>query len=687
MEEGLVGGRVALIAALAISLAAQAAHAQQTDANGRIVYEAAFFQPFSPANALQIVERVPGFNFDEGDDEVRGFSQAAGNVVINGQRPSSKSETLETVLTRIPASSVLRVELASGEQFGSDYAGKPQVVNIVLSGAGGLAGTAEATLYREFTGAIIPEGSASALIRRGPSTFNVAVNLRANATTENGTDRLTDLPGGAERELRIKMNRIKEPYATGSVSWALEDGDNRSAHLNASYGAGAFILNQTSHVIPRGAPERDDTLYNNYYARTIELGGDVTRPLAGGGIKLVGLITRRKRDRDDIATLMTTAGTALGGVSQNQKDWREESVARLSWTHPKLAGWTVEFGAEGALNRLESKVNLVQTDGAGNKTAVDLPIDDAVVKEYRGEVFANAGRALTRGIRLDLGVTYEASRLTVTGDAQAKRSLQFLKPKATIDWRSGVWHGQFTAQRTVAQLAFEDFISGADLGSDRVNGGNAELLPQRAWEFLASVDRPVLGDGRVKLDVGYNAVSLVQDRVPTPQGFDAPGNLGSGTEFIVRGNLDLPLGTVGVTGGRLSLYGSYVETSVRDPYTLRKRPFSGNSLFYFTANFRQDLGRFAWGLELEGNTSYTNYRRDETDELVGLMPQLDAFVEYRPTSKWTVVLGARNLTDAAVSRGRDFYTPDRRSPDPVIHEDRLRSTHVLGYITVKHSFG
>jgi hypothetical protein len=37
-----------------------------------------------------------------------------------------------------------------------------------------------------------------------------------------------------------------------------------------------------------------------------ELGGDVTRPLAGGAIKLVGLATRRKRDNFD-ATSSATA--------------------------------------------------------------------------------------------------------------------------------------------------------------------------------------------------------------------------------------------------------------------------------------------------------------------------------------------------------------------------------------------
>ena len=58
---------------------------------------------------------------------MRGFAGAAGNVVINGQRPSSKSDTLETMLARIPASRVLRVEVGPGDLFGSEYAGKAQV--------------------------------------------------------------------------------------------------------------------------------------------------------------------------------------------------------------------------------------------------------------------------------------------------------------------------------------------------------------------------------------------------------------------------------------------------------------------------------------------------------------------------------------------------------------------------------
>ena len=95
------GGFLPLAIAAAL-LPATALHAQDR-VNGRTVYPLAFFETFAPATALQIVQRVPGFRLEEIDQEVRGFAQAAGNVVINGARPSAKSDKLETILSRIPA--------------------------------------------------------------------------------------------------------------------------------------------------------------------------------------------------------------------------------------------------------------------------------------------------------------------------------------------------------------------------------------------------------------------------------------------------------------------------------------------------------------------------------------------------------------------------------------------------------
>jgi len=675
--------RLATLAALAACAAPASLAAQATDANGRIAYDAAFFRTFAPANALQLVARVPGFTLELPDEEVRGFASAAGNVVINGQRPSSKSDTLETVLARIPASRVLRVEIGRGDAFGSEYSGKAQVLNLILSASAGLAGTAEGTVRREYAGAVLPEATVSALLRRGPSTFNVSVGLDNAATTEEGYDRITTLPGGVQTEFRDKVNRIRDPNGFVSAAWELNSGTNRTAHLNGRLAHNRFRLTQTNIVTLATGIVRDDQLTQRYDRDEYELGGDITRPLAKGAIKLIGLATRRDRRLGDVSLL-----GALGGFTQDVADRRDEAVTRLVWNRPDLLGWTFEMGAEAVRNSLISDVDLFGIDPAGTPAQIDLPVDQATVTEYRGETFVNAGRALTPRLRLDIGLTVETSRLTVTGDAQAERALTFPKPKATLDWRiDETWRAQLSLQRTVAQLQFEDFISLAELANERINGGNAELLPQRAWEVLATVQRPILGNGLIKLEAGYNRISLVQDRVPTPEGFDAPGNLGNGTSYVARATIDAPLSTLGIKGGRLSLFGAYFASSVEDPYTRRNRAFSSATPFEFEASFRQDLGSFAWGFTLEGYTRATAFRRNELDEFYGALPQVSAFAEYRPTATTTVTFGIDNLTDVPAGRDRTFFTPDRTATAPNLFETRVRNRHVVPYLTVKHSFG
>jgi len=92
------------MAALAFTTgaAAQATTDEPAPATGRAsrttVYQGSFFTQYAPRTALDIVQRVPGFSLDlgatqtqQGSVDVRGFSGTAGNVVINGSRPSTKA--------------------------------------------------------------------------------------------------------------------------------------------------------------------------------------------------------------------------------------------------------------------------------------------------------------------------------------------------------------------------------------------------------------------------------------------------------------------------------------------------------------------------------------------------------------------------------------------------------------------
>ncbi len=76
------------------------------------------------------MNQVPGFSIQEGDN-VRGFGGAAGNVLINGERPSTKTG-LNALLQRTPAAAVVRIELVTGQSASLDMRGQTKIVNIVL---------------------------------------------------------------------------------------------------------------------------------------------------------------------------------------------------------------------------------------------------------------------------------------------------------------------------------------------------------------------------------------------------------------------------------------------------------------------------------------------------------------------------------------------------------------------------
>ena len=662
------------------------ASAQQVSDSGRTVYQAAFFTQYAPSTALDIVRRVPAFTLDLGSQEIRGFGQAAGNVVINGARPSSKTDTLETILARIPASSVARVEIAPGDQFGSEYSGKPQVANLVLTDAGGLSGTLNATVRRDYTGHIAPEGNISALYRTGRSTFNASAGYTNVHNPEEGTDRVKAIPSGDLLEFRRKFNGILDHETFVSGSWEHDGGEDKTAHLNLRVAKGRFGLEQKNHVFPAIGPERNDRLTQDYGRTDFEIGGDVTRPLFGGGIKLIGLATRKHRDNTDIS-LNRIDDKVIGGLAQDNVSQRNETILRLVWSRPDLHGWSVEAGGEGALNTLDGDVNLYLLDADRGRARIDLPVDQAKVTEWRGETFVNGGRSLSSTLRLDLGLVYEFSRLTVTGDAHDEHRLQFLKPRAVVDWKKGKWHGQYSLIRTVAQLNFDDFISAAELTNDRVDAGNPELEPQRAWENLLTIEHPLLTNGLIKVELGYNFISMVQDRVPVEGGFDAPGNLGDGTQKFVRGTLSAPLGKLGIKGGQLDLSGTLQRTSVEDPYTHRKRSFSGYADWAFEGSFRQDFSKFGWGFTVYGQPAITFFWRDETDTPNGIEPYVTAFAEYRPDKKTTVTFGLDNIFQVAGERHRTFYFPDRSNLSPSLSEYRERNPHITSYIRLKRSFG
>ena len=99
----------------------------------REVYTPGDFARFAPRNALDMLRQVPGFSIVS-TDQGRGLGQANDNVLVNGERLSSKSDDLFSQLGRIGTNRVERIEIVDGATLGIPGL-SGQVANVVTKGA------------------------------------------------------------------------------------------------------------------------------------------------------------------------------------------------------------------------------------------------------------------------------------------------------------------------------------------------------------------------------------------------------------------------------------------------------------------------------------------------------------------------------------------------------------------------
>ena len=165
---------------------ASQAPAVDTAQQGVLVFEPAFFASSSPNTALDMIARLPGFGFDPGNTDTRGFAGAAGNVLIDGDRPSSKSDSLDQILQRISADSVERVELIRGGAPGIDMQGRSVIANVVLKRTVQIETVLEANTYLYPDGYFGPLLEASWSRREGDNQLEASFSATTDRTDGTG---------------------------------------------------------------------------------------------------------------------------------------------------------------------------------------------------------------------------------------------------------------------------------------------------------------------------------------------------------------------------------------------------------------------------------------------------------------------------------------------------------------------
>lgn len=666
------------LAVLALGAALAPAQAQSADSGASadaavLTYAPEFFAPYNPQSALDMVGRIPGFSITGGGGG-RGLAGGLGNVLIDGRRPSSKNG-VGALLSRRPASTVLRIELIREPRAGIDMAGHDSVVNLITDRSGGWSGAWSGRLRLFESGRITPAGEISATRTAPRGSLTLAIDLSSHADGSDQARRFETLDGSP---LANETERVQDQFfdLTPSLAWRRDFDAGHALRVDARAWSWRYTGGRQGEVFDAtGAFDAFET----GRSETLAYGGEATIDYdhalnPAWSAKLTGLQRLEISDSDDAFEDFDALGVFNGRVTILDAQSEGESVLRAELRRSRDDSNALTLSAEGAYNFLDGDFDLFEDDGAG-LAPVDLPVSETRVEEHRVDLAARQVWTLAPSWTVEGGLGVELSRIAQTGDAEKERSFSYFKPELKATWTvSAQDQVRFAAVRDVGQLSFGDFISSVNVRDDTAQLGNPELEPERTWRLQAEYEHRFSQTGVITVLLRHEWVEGVEDLVPVAGAgglFDTPGNLPDGARWMVEGDLTTPLDWLGVPGGELSVSARYRETEVDDPVTGASRRFRGDEDWRASFDFRQDLPNagLAWGVNYYVQGVEDFYRVDTFDQVKGPRGDLDVFAETRRFAGLTARIGA-DLNLGQQERTRLVWPVSRADGDPDLRELR-----------------
>ena len=547
----------------------QVSPSEESAANEGIqIYQRSFFDRFNPQSARDLIDRLPGFTLDSGEGTLRGFGNSAGNVLIDGERPSSKVGGIQDALARIPADQVERIEVIRGSAGSTEAAGQAVVANIIRS-TSERVGSWETGLERAADGAFNRAGEFTYARRFGAWDISTTVNalweqkpLAGSRVSRDGVNRL----GSTQREdiSSVLARRFVSSEATVPLSGG-------KLTITGRFGGGDGFRD-TERLgfdgrLPDSAP--DERFLIDLVSTSVdhELGIDWSQTLGGDwSIKLLSLGSYRDRFVDQAVTTERPVGQLQTASFFDALEDKYETVFRGAVSRVGDHRFKPEFGSEVAYNRLDSLLRL-RSEENDRVTVIELPASDVVVDELRAELFANVIWSAAPKLTMETGIGIEASEITVIGNADSRQRFAFAKPFATliVDAQPGLQF-RLGARRTVGQIAFSDFAASAVAEDDRFLGGNPELGPDQTNRLSFTTDVRFKQGGALNLELFHEWRADVLEQILLPSGASGTANTGDARVWGLASNAALPLAPL-IPGSLFEVEVKSFDSQFRDPLT------------------------------------------------------------------------------------------------------------------------
>ncbi|HEX2833222.1 MAG TPA: TonB-dependent receptor [Thermoanaerobaculia bacterium] len=656
---------------LAISLVVLTAPllAQTPSTTDSRVYTPADFTQFAPRTALDMLNRVPGFGIKE-EDEERGLGQASGNVVINGQRLSGKSNDVVTELSRIPAANVERIEIVDGATLNIPGL-SGQVANVIVKSTGISGQWAYRPEFRSYyTDPLFSRFEVSVSGTQGAVQYTIGLDNRGNRSGAGGPTWIFN-PDRSLHESRDEEWRGNADRPRLSGRFVYDGPGTSKGNLNLSYGRLYYdYLEQGTRTTSDGTRTRRVT--EDQHGSDYEIGGDYEFELGAGRLKFIG-VGRGSRYPDEVTVITNFADGSTAGNRFTQVGDEQEIIGRgeYRWTS---GGAEWQLSAEGAFNRLDNTSRLFEMRPSGTFEEIPLPGGIAEVEEDRYEVIGSYGRPLTKTLTVKLSAGGEYSQLAQKGGGGTTRT--FYRPKGEL---SAAWKVSprtdlnVKLARRVGQLNFFDFLAFVDVATDTETSANPDLVPEQSWDFEIEAVRSLGTVGSTTLRLYGQQIDDIIDYVPIGTNGESPGNLDHAVVYGIHSRSTLNLDRFGWSGARLDAQFQWQDSKVEDPLTGEQRPISNSLQEFASIGLRHDIPKtdWAWGTDYSYQLNARNYRLTEVGRLWEGPVWGDVYIEHKNVAGLTVRAGVYNLVAADSMWDRTVHTGRRTDPVAFIeHRDR-----------------
>jgi hypothetical protein len=626
-----------------------------------------------------MVQQIPGFQLDDGSN-LRGFTSAAGNILINNSRPSTKQDALSEILTRIPASYVERIELIRGQLQGIDLQGQSVIANIIMHSDEVAAIRWQVSMRRNFNNHQFgPDLSISLSDRWLDIDYNAGFSFRINPRSYKGPENVFDGTG------KLTEQRYEDFF---------RDTKNGSLNLNASTSLGETLVRLntklaysdqdgllTSKREPLSVTEspRNELFNQDQSSWEFEIGFDAERSLsqAFSGKAILLFYDKYNESLSDQRIIDVESDEILFFREAIGDTDTRESIGRMEFDWTGWGDHAIQANFEVAYNSVEG--SLVQTEDTGTgPTKVAVPGANTRVEELRWDVLFQDSWTRSKLV-FNYGLGLERSTISSSGDDDRERSFFFLKPLAQLTYSPNVAQQlRMRVAREVSQLDFNDFISTSVFEDDDLALGNPELMPETTWVAELSHERRFGELGVVTLSAFYHWITNVQDLLPLTSEFEVPGNIGNGNRWGFELESTIPLEWLRLAGSRLDVKARWQDSSVTDPVTGEKRVLSGKAGFgastvipfrddtdefkyIYDIAYRQDFNttKVAWGWDIAERGKRILYKVNELDVVDESELEFNAFVE---TTRWWDIkarIEAQNILNLDETRDRIIFIDTR----------------------------